>query len=139
MGASLEHPEKVRHLIHMLLGIFAAQGVLALGEKPIHSVGDLLTQHLDLLEAEADDKGGVSQVLRGCDVCPGCPSRAEGHRLEEFSPRPTGPGNHDLCGSARHAPLARGCGQTATRAGKSASLATVTPPIEAYLVLHIVF
>jgi hypothetical protein len=49
----------------MLLGIFAAHGVLALGDKPIHSVGDLLTQHLDLLEAEAEDKGGVSQVLRG--------------------------------------------------------------------------
>jgi hypothetical protein len=63
MGAFLERPEKVRHLIQMLLGIFAAHGVLALGEKPIHSVGDLLTQHLDLLEAE--DKGGVSQVLRG--------------------------------------------------------------------------
>jgi len=35
----------VRHLIQMLLGIFAAHGVLALGEKPVRSVGDLLTQH----------------------------------------------------------------------------------------------
>jgi hypothetical protein len=65
MGAGIERPEKVRHLIQMLLGIFAAHGVLALGDKPIHSVGDLLTQHLDLLEAVAEDKGGVSQVLRG--------------------------------------------------------------------------
>jgi hypothetical protein len=65
MGASVEHPERVRHLIQMLLGIFAAHGVLALGDEPIHSVGDLLTQHLDLLEAVAEDKGGVSQVLRG--------------------------------------------------------------------------
>jgi hypothetical protein len=65
MGAGMERPEKVRHLIQMLLGIFAAHGVLALGDKPIHSVGDLLTQHLDLLEAVADNKGGVSQVLRG--------------------------------------------------------------------------
>jgi hypothetical protein len=65
MGATMERPEKVRHLIQMLLGTFAAHGVLALGDKPIHSVGDLLTQHLDLLEAEAEDKGGVGQVLQG--------------------------------------------------------------------------
>jgi hypothetical protein len=63
MDASLEHPERVRHLIQMLLGIFAAHGVLALSDKPIYSVGDLLTQHLDLLEAVADDNGGVGQVL----------------------------------------------------------------------------
>jgi hypothetical protein len=48
----------------MLLGIFAAHGVLALGDKPARSVGDLLTQHLELLEAEAEDKGGVSVILR---------------------------------------------------------------------------
>ncbi|MGO8947855.1 MAG: hypothetical protein ACLQUY_09360 [Ktedonobacterales bacterium] len=65
MGTAIERQAKVRHLIQMLLGIFAAHGVLALGDKPIHSVGDLLTQHLDLLEAIAEDKGGVSQVLRG--------------------------------------------------------------------------
>jgi hypothetical protein len=64
MGASMEHPEKVKHLIQMLLGIFAAHGVLALGDKPAFSVADLITQHLDLLEAEAEDKGGVDVVLR---------------------------------------------------------------------------
>jgi hypothetical protein len=64
MGASIEQPEKVRHLIQMLLGIFATHGVLALGDKPARSVGDLLTQHLELLEAEADEKGGVGVVLR---------------------------------------------------------------------------
>jgi hypothetical protein len=64
MGASLEHPDKVRHLIQMLLGIFAAHGVLALGDKPVYSIGDLLTQHLDLLEAVADDNGGIGQVLQ---------------------------------------------------------------------------
>jgi hypothetical protein len=63
MGASVEQPQRVRHLIQMLLGIFAAHGVLALGDKPARSVGDLLTQHLELLEAEAEDKGGVVQVL----------------------------------------------------------------------------
>jgi hypothetical protein len=55
---------RVRHLIQMLLGIFAAYGVLALKDKPATSVGDLLTQHLELLEAEAEDKGGVGQMLR---------------------------------------------------------------------------
>jgi hypothetical protein len=63
MGASVEHPEKIKHLIQMLLGIFAAHGVLELGDKPAASVGDLITQHLDLLEAEAEDKGGISQML----------------------------------------------------------------------------
>jgi hypothetical protein len=64
MGAANEQPKKVQHLIQMLLGIFAAHGVLALGDKPARSVGDLLTQHLELLEAEAEDKGGVGQVVR---------------------------------------------------------------------------
>jgi hypothetical protein len=48
----------------MLLGVIAEHGVPVLGEKPAHSVGDLLTQHLELLEAEAEDKGGVGVVLR---------------------------------------------------------------------------
>jgi hypothetical protein len=65
MGASIEQPERVRHLIQMLLGISAAHGVLALGDKPVYTVGDLLTQHLDLLEALAEDKGGIDEVLRG--------------------------------------------------------------------------
>jgi hypothetical protein len=63
MGALVEQPTRVRHLIQMLLGIFAARGVLALADKPAHSVGDLLTQHVELLEAEAKEKGGVGQVI----------------------------------------------------------------------------
>ncbi len=47
----------------MLLGIFAAHGVLPLEFKPAYSVGDLLVQHLDDLEQEADAKGGIQQVL----------------------------------------------------------------------------
>jgi hypothetical protein len=31
--------------------------------KPAYSVGDLLLQHLDALEQEAEEKGGVQQVL----------------------------------------------------------------------------
>ncbi len=63
MGAHLERVEQVRHRVQMLLGIFGARGVLPLHLKPAHSVGDLLTQHLDDLEAEAEVKGGVGQVL----------------------------------------------------------------------------
>jgi hypothetical protein len=47
----------------MLLGIFSAKGVLPLDFKPAHSVGDLVTQHLDELEQEAERKGGVLQAL----------------------------------------------------------------------------
>ncbi len=47
----------------MLLGIFSANVVLPLEFKPAHLVGDLLTQHLDELEEEAERKGGVLQAL----------------------------------------------------------------------------
>jgi len=42
---------------------FAAKGVLPLEFKPTHSVGDLLVQHLDELEREAEAKGGVPDLL----------------------------------------------------------------------------
>ncbi len=63
MGAHLERIEQVRHRVQMLLGIFSARGVLPLELKPAYSVGDLLTQHLDDLEREAEVKGGLDQVL----------------------------------------------------------------------------
>jgi hypothetical protein len=63
MGAHLERIEQVRHRVQMLLGIFAARGVLPLHLKPAYSVGDLLVQHLDDLEDEAEAKGGLTQVL----------------------------------------------------------------------------
>ena len=47
----------------MLLGIFASHGVLPLEFKPAYSVGDLILQHLEALEQEAEDKGGVQQML----------------------------------------------------------------------------
>ncbi len=54
-----------------------AKGVLPLEFKPAHSVGDLLVQHLEELEREAEDKGGwvrwsppISPVSTG-SVCPG--------------------------------------------------------------------
>ncbi len=63
MGARWDRVEMLEHHIQMLLGIFAAKGVLPLEFKPAHSVGDLLMQHLDELEAEAEHKGGIARVL----------------------------------------------------------------------------
>ncbi len=63
MGARWERVEAVEHRVQMLLGIFAAKGVLPLDFKPAHSVGDLLVQHLDDLEHEAEEKGGIGQVV----------------------------------------------------------------------------
>jgi len=40
-----------------------ARGVLAFELKPAHSLGDLLTQHLDEMEQEAENNGGVQRVL----------------------------------------------------------------------------
>jgi hypothetical protein len=47
----------------MLLGVFAAKGVLPIEFKPAYSVGDLLTQHLDDMEEEVNNQGGVMQTL----------------------------------------------------------------------------
>jgi hypothetical protein len=47
----------------MLLGIFSSHSVLPLEFKPAYSIGDLLLQHLDALEQDAEEKGGVQQVL----------------------------------------------------------------------------
>ena len=63
MGEREIRVRQVRHRVQMLLGIFSARGVLPLELKPAHSVGDLLVQHLDGLEREAEDKGGLDQVL----------------------------------------------------------------------------
>jgi hypothetical protein len=63
MGERLARVQQVSHRVQMLLGIFAARGVLPLELKPAQSVADLLLQHLDDLEAEAEEKGGIEQVL----------------------------------------------------------------------------
>jgi hypothetical protein len=47
----------------MLLGIFASQSVSPLEFTPAYSVGDLLLQHLEALEHEAEEKGGVQHPL----------------------------------------------------------------------------
>jgi len=63
MGERFSRAERLEHRVQMLLGIFSAKGVLPLEFKPAYSVGDLLTQHLEELEQEAERKGGVQQAL----------------------------------------------------------------------------
>jgi hypothetical protein len=63
MDERFRRVEQVEQRVQMLLGIFASHGVLPLEFKPVYSVGDLLLQHLDILEQEAEEKGGVQQVL----------------------------------------------------------------------------
>ena len=63
MGARVERAQQVRHRVQMLLGVSSTRGVLPLDFKPAHSVGDLLVQHLDELEQEAEEKGGIKAVL----------------------------------------------------------------------------
>jgi hypothetical protein len=63
MGVRWQRLGALEQRVQMLLGIFAAVGVLSLEFKPAHSVGDLLVQHLDELEWEAEEKGSVQQVL----------------------------------------------------------------------------
>jgi hypothetical protein len=64
MGERFSRAEQLEHRVQMLLGIFSAKGVLPLEFKPAYSVGDLLTQHSDELEHEAERKGGVQQTLQ---------------------------------------------------------------------------
>jgi hypothetical protein len=63
MDERFRRVQEVEQRIQMLLGIFAAHGVLPLEFKPAYSVGDLLVQHLDQLEQEASEKGGIQQLL----------------------------------------------------------------------------
>jgi hypothetical protein len=63
MDERFRRVEQIEQRIKMLLGIFASHGVLTLEFKPAYSVGDLVLQHLDVLEQEAEEKGGVQQIL----------------------------------------------------------------------------
>jgi hypothetical protein len=62
-GVAAERAERVRHRLQTLLGVFDAYGVTAQQIKPVVSVADLLQQHLEALEAEAEEKGGIAQLL----------------------------------------------------------------------------
>jgi hypothetical protein len=63
VGARWQRQEALEQGVQMLFGIFAAVGVLPLEFKPAHSVGDLLVQHLDALEREAEKHGGVERLI----------------------------------------------------------------------------
>jgi hypothetical protein len=63
MDERFRRVEQVEQRVQMLLGIFVSHGVLPLEFKPAYSVGDLLLQHLDALEQEAEEKGGIQQLL----------------------------------------------------------------------------
>src|SRR5215471_7968682 len=63
MDERFRRVEQIEQRVQMLLGVFASHGVLPLEFKPAYSVGDLLLQHLEMLEQEAEEKGGVQQVL----------------------------------------------------------------------------
>jgi len=63
MDERFRRVEQIEQRTQMLLGIFASHGVLPLELKPAYSVGDLLLQHLDGLEQEAEEKGGVQHLL----------------------------------------------------------------------------
>jgi hypothetical protein len=62
-GVAPDRAERVRHRLQTLLGVFDAYGVTARQIRPVASVADLLGQHLEALEAEADEKGGIAQLL----------------------------------------------------------------------------
>ncbi len=62
-GLAQERAERVRHRLQTLLGVFDAYGVMAQQIKPVGSVADLFVQHIEALEAEAEEKGGVAQLL----------------------------------------------------------------------------
>jgi hypothetical protein len=63
MDERFRRGELIEQRVQMLLGIFASHGVLPLEFKPAYSAGDLLLQHLEALEKEAEKKGGVQQLL----------------------------------------------------------------------------
>ncbi len=63
MDERFRRVERIEHRVQMLLGVFASHSVLPLEFKPAYSVGDLLLQHLEALEQEAEAKGGVQQLL----------------------------------------------------------------------------
>jgi hypothetical protein len=63
MASGLERREQVGHRVQMLLGIFSAHAVLPPEYKPAQSIGELLVQHLDDLEQEVADRGGLDMVV----------------------------------------------------------------------------
>jgi hypothetical protein len=63
-GVAAERAEVIRHRLQMLLGIWAAKGVLPLEIAQIESVADLYWRHADELEGLADEEGGAPSLLQ---------------------------------------------------------------------------
>jgi hypothetical protein len=63
MDQRFRRMEQVEQRVQMLLGIFASHGVLPLEFKLAYAVGDLLLQHLEVWEQEAEEKRGVQRML----------------------------------------------------------------------------
>jgi hypothetical protein len=63
-GVAVERAEVIRHRLQMLLGIWAAKGVLPLDITPIENVSELYWQHADELERLAEEVGGASALLQ---------------------------------------------------------------------------
>jgi hypothetical protein len=85
MDERFRRVEQMEQRVQMLLGVFASHGVLPLEFKPAYSVGDLLLQHLESLEQEAERAragapAAISGTSRGVsgDQVRGWTSRAAG-------------------------------------------------------------
>jgi len=63
-GMAAERAEAIRHRLQMLLGIWAAKGVLPLEIAPLESVAELYRRHAAELEALAEEVGGAPALLR---------------------------------------------------------------------------
>jgi hypothetical protein len=63
MDERFRRVEQMEQRVQALLGVFASHGVLPLEFKPAYSVADLLVQHLEALEQETEEKGGVQRLL----------------------------------------------------------------------------
>lgn len=57
-------PDVLRHRLAMLLGIWAAKGVLPLEIEPVPDVAALFRRHEADLRALAQEKDGVPELLR---------------------------------------------------------------------------
>jgi hypothetical protein len=63
-GLTTERAEVIRHRLQMLLGIWAAKGVLPLDITPVENVSELYWQHAEELEQLAEEEGGAPALLR---------------------------------------------------------------------------
>ncbi len=63
-GRAAERAQVIRHRLHMLLGIWAARGVLSLETAPLDSVAVLYWRHADELERLDEEVGGAASLFQ---------------------------------------------------------------------------